>query len=219
LVAVRNTAAFAACRDATLIQRTAFDSKGVICGHVTDESLNSCPCPCGEDDENEDDGRDDRDEDGEDHSASFSRKPTRKSSEEIQLKAKCDARMKEIQDHFYRVKAKLESCKMADFWAKADEVDGDILTAFRRLGGVPDVAQTAVAHRYPSDPRRHKRPAGEGLQRTNKVAAAAVIAGDSSATTPAAAGKKGYAVIHISDSDELEAFEEEIRDGGGSSSE
>ena len=167
--------------------------------------------------ESEDDGRDDRDENGEDHSASFSRKPTRKSSEEIQLKAKRDARMKEIQDHFYRVKAKLESCKMADFWEKADEVDGDILTAFRRLGGVPDVAQTAVAHRYSSDPRRHKRPAGEGLRRTNKVAAAAVIAGGS-ANTPAAAGKQGYAVIHISDSEELEVFEEELRDGGGSSS-
>ena len=125
--------------------------------------------------------------------------------------------MKEIQDHFYRVKAKLESCKMADFWEKADEVDGDILTAFRRLGGVPDVAQTAVAHRYSSDPRRHKRPAGEGLRRTNKVAAAAVIAGGS-ATTPAAAGKQGYAVIHISDSEELEVFEEENRGGGGSSS-
>jgi cyanophycinase-like exopeptidase len=48
-------------------------------------------------------------------------------------------------------------------------------------------------------------------------AAAAVIAGGS-ATTPAAAGKQGYAVIHISDSEELEVFEEENRDGGGSSS-
>ena len=35
---------------------------------------------------------------------------------------------------------------------------------------------------------------------------------------PAAAGKTSYAVIHISDSDELEVFEEENRDGGAPSS-
>ncbi len=47
---------------ATLIERVAYDWMGVICGHVSEESLNSCPCPCGEDDENEEDGG----EDGED---------------------------------------------------------------------------------------------------------------------------------------------------------
>ena len=35
---------------------------------------------------------------------------------------------------------------------------------------------------------------------------------------PAAAAKQGYAVNHISDSEDLEVFEEEIRDGGASSS-
>jgi hypothetical protein len=39
---------------------------------------------------------------------------TRKSPEEIELKSNREARMKEIQEHFYSVKARLESCKMAD---------------------------------------------------------------------------------------------------------
>ena len=88
------------------------------------------------------------------------------------------------------------------------------------MGGVADVAQTVVAGRYRDDPKRHKRPANVGLQRTNKVAVAAcaaAIAGGS-ASAPTAAAKQGYAVIHISDSEELEVFDEEIRDGGGSSS-
>ena len=215
-IALRNTAAFAACRDAALIRRAAYDWKGVICGHVTEESLNVCPCPCEEDDGSDDDGRDVGGDDGEGPIAG-SRTKTRQTSEENQLKAKRAARMQEIQDHYYRLKAKLDSCKMADFWEKADEVDRHILTAFRGLGGVADVAQTVVAGRYRDDPKRHKRQANAGLRRTNKVAAAAAVAGGS-ATTPAAAGKKGYAVIHISDSDELEIFEEELRDGGGSSS-
>ena len=217
-IALRNTAAFAACRDEALISRDAFDWKGVICGHVSEDSLNVCPCPI---DEEDDEGRGHEcDDDGHDWQNSSSRKPTRKSSAEVQLKAKREARMKEIQDHFYRVKAKLDSCKMADFWGKADNVDGHILDAFRELGGVADVAQTVVAGRYRDDPKRHKRPANVGLQRTNKVAVAAcaaAIAGGS-ASAPAAAAKQGYAVIHISDSEELEVFDEEIRDGGGSSS-
>jgi hypothetical protein len=36
--------------------------------------------------------------------------------------------------------------------------------------------------------------------------------------TPAAAGEKRYAVINISDSDELEGYEQKLRDDGASSS-
>ena len=36
-IALRNTAAFAACRDAKLIQRSPCDWKGIHCGHVTEE--------------------------------------------------------------------------------------------------------------------------------------------------------------------------------------
>jgi hypothetical protein len=39
--------------------------------------------------------------------------------------------MNEIQEYLYSVKAKLESCKMADFWQKADDVDGHILNAWK----------------------------------------------------------------------------------------
>jgi hypothetical protein len=120
-IAVRNTAAFAACRDAALIRRAAFDWKGITCGHVTEDSLNVCPCPCEQDDESDDDGRDDRGDEGETNS---SRTGSRKTSADIQLKEKREARRKELQDHFFRVKAKLDSCKTAAFWEKADGVDG-----------------------------------------------------------------------------------------------
>jgi hypothetical protein len=206
-IALRNTAAFAACRDATLIERAAFDWIGVICGHVTEESLNSCPCPCGEDDENEDDGGEDGGEDGKDRSEPRSRQSKRKSPGEIQLKARREAKMKEIQDHYYRVKAKLESCKMADFWHKADRVDGHILNAFRELGDVPDVAKTVVANRYPDDPKRQKRTADGGQRRPNKVAA---VAGGGAT----AAESSMYAAIVISsDSEAIEA----LRNGGAPS--
>jgi hypothetical protein len=81
-IALRNTAAFAACRDETMIHRGAFDWKGIVCGHVTEESLNACPCPI-----DEQDGESDHD----DGQASSPRKPssrmqTRKSPEEIDLK-------------------------------------------------------------------------------------------------------------------------------------
>jgi hypothetical protein len=47
-MAIRNTDAFAACRDETMIHRGAFDWKGIVCGHVTEEKLNACPCPIDE---------------------------------------------------------------------------------------------------------------------------------------------------------------------------
>lgn len=198
-IALRNTAAFAACRDAALIKRVAFDWKGIICGHVTEDSLNVCPCPCEEDDESDDDGRDDRGDDGE---ANSSRTTTRKSSENIQLKEKRDARMQQIQDHFYRVKAKLESCKTADFWEKADDVDGHILNAFTGLGGVADVAQTVVAHRHRDDPQRHKRRATGGQPRQKAAAVGGSASSRPSLNPPPPPAS--YTTIFISDSDSLD---------------
>ena len=221
-IALRNTAAFAACRDAALIRRAAYDWKGVVCGHVTEESLNVCPYPCEEDDGSGDDGRDVGGDDGEGPMAGPSRAKTRQTSEEIQLKAKREARMKEIQDHYYRLKAKLESCKTADFWEKADGVDGHILEAYRELGGVADVAQTVVAHRYRGDPQRRKRPAPAAQPKRTALAAAGGGFSSRSDTstryTPSAAGEQRYAVIHISDSEELEDYVQELRNDGASSS-
>jgi hypothetical protein len=154
--------------------------------------------------------------------ASTSRAKTRQTSEEIQLKAKREARMKEIQDHYYRLKAKLESCKTAAFWEKADEVDGHLLEAFRELGGVADVAQTVIARRYRDDPQRRKRPAPAAQPKRTALDAAGGGCSSTSDTStryiPSAAGEQRYAVIHISDLEELEMFHEEIRKGGASSS-
>jgi hypothetical protein len=190
-IALRNTAAFAACRDETMIRRSAFDWKGIVCGHVTEESLNACPCPIdGQDGESEGNGFSDHD----DGQASSQRKPSRKkrSPEEIELKLRREARMKQIQEHFYRVKAKLDSCKMADFWQKADDVDGHILDAWKGLGGVPDVAKTVVASRYKDDPKR-----GSGNSKRRKT---------TPANRPAAAGEtpsSSYVAIPVSDTDDL----------------
>ena len=58
-----NTAAFAACRNEALISRDAFDWKGVICGHVSEDSLNVCPFPIEEEDD------EDKEEDNEEEEA------------------------------------------------------------------------------------------------------------------------------------------------------
>ena len=209
-IALRNTAAYAACRDAALIRRAAFDWKGVVCGHVTEESLRKCPCPCDEgddDDENNDDERDDGNDIG--------RKPARKTAEELQLKEKRGARMTEIQDHFYRVKAKLDSCKDAEFWARAEKVDGHILVAFQELGCVPDVPQSTVAHRYHSDAKRGRQPQAKNPAPSQAKRPAQELQGGGGAAAVATTTSASlYAVIDISDSDELL----ELLNGGAPSS-
>jgi hypothetical protein len=47
-IALRNTAAYAACRHDQLPQVGVW--AGVCCGRVTEDSLRNCPCPCDEDD-------------------------------------------------------------------------------------------------------------------------------------------------------------------------
>jgi len=66
-IALRNTAAYAACRDAKLIQFKLWT--GVRCGHVTEDSLRNCPCPCDEPDGEGDDHPDVGDDHHEDGSA------------------------------------------------------------------------------------------------------------------------------------------------------
>ena len=80
---------------------------------------------------------------------------------------------------------------------------------------VQDAPQSTVAHRYRDDPKRRQRAPTPPLKRQ---AAGGGCSATSTRSTPAAAGKTSYAVIHISDSDELEVFEEENRGGGAPSS-
>jgi hypothetical protein len=166
-----------------MIHRTAFDWKGIICGHVTKEYLNACPCPIDEEDgESEGNGHNDH----YDGQVSSSRNQRRKTPEEIELKSRREARMKEVQDHFYRIKAKLESCKMADFWEKADGVDGHLL----------NVPKTAVANRYREDPHR-----GAKRRKARPTAAA----GGSLTPHPVTSHPENtsYVTFTISDSDDL----------------
>ena len=100
--------------------------------------------------------------------------------------------MKENQEHFYSVKAKLESCKMADFWQKADDVDGHILNAWKGLGGVPDVAKTVVACRYKTDPKR-------GVSKRRKTTPTKSTAATSSHPDTSHHEAPPYAAITISD--------------------
>jgi hypothetical protein len=199
-IALRNTAAFAACRDAKLIQRSPRDWKGILCGHVTEESLCNCPSegPCDDRDDNQD-FQDDQD----DHDQRMSRRNIEKTAKWKEMR---DAEVTKIQDHFYRVKAKLLSCDKEEFFERAPKVDAHILAAFRELEDVQDRPQSTVAHRYNGDPKRRQRPKTPPTKRT------------ATPQRPAATGGGRYALIHISDSEELEEFVEEIRDGGGSSS-
>jgi hypothetical protein len=85
------------------------------------------------------------------------------------LKSERDAKIQELQDHFYRIKAKLEvaaKLKVAEFWTFAVNVDTHLLAAFECLNSVPDAALTTVAHRYRDDPRRGAQPPASvhGLQ-------------------------------------------------------
>jgi hypothetical protein len=62
--------------------------------------------------------------------------------------------MTKLQDHYYRVRSKLLSCKKEEFHERAAKVDAHLLAAFRELGDVQEIADTTVAHRYRDDPKR-----------------------------------------------------------------
>ena len=214
-IALRNTAAFAACRDAKLIQRSPGDWKGVHCSHVTEESLLNCPqngrCDDRDDDhDDQDDGHDD------DHGARSSARQVAKKTEWRQRR---DARMTLIQDHYYRLQTKLKSCGEAEFFELAEKVDGHILAAWRELSDVQDVPQSTVANRYPSDPKRGQRPKTPPSKRAAAPPPKRPAATGGSAavrTTPAShtAASPRHVVIVLSDSDD----ERELRNGGASSS-
>jgi hypothetical protein len=210
-IALRNTAAYAACRDAKLIQVALWT--GVRCGHVTEDSLRHCPCPCDEHGSEGDDHREGGDDQYEDQRETSARtqKKGNASSEWIQRR---DAKLAEIQDHFYRLKAKLASssalCKdqkdKEDFFERAEKVDSHILAAFQELSDVPDVPQSTVALRYRDDAKR-RRP------KTPPPNKRRTIARGESAPKVSATPASCHAIIHVSDSEELE----EILNGGASS--
>ena len=198
-IALRNTAAFGACRDAALIKRTAHDWKGTLCSHVTEDTLRICPGG----DHDDGDDRDDRRNDHNDGDPG-QKKRTRQSTDAQQLKTERDAKIQLLQDHFYRIKAKLEvaaSRRVAEFWTLAETVDGFFLKAFESLNGVPEVALSVVAHRYRDDPNRRapQAPAAGGGQPKRATAGGSVR---TSTSAPAHASR--YAVINISDSEDLQ---------------
>jgi hypothetical protein len=211
-IALRNTAAFAACRDEKLIRRAPGDWKGIHCAHVTEESLRNCPCPPDFPDDHEHHNDHDNPDD---HGGSRVRSSARQHAQGTQWRQMRDAELQKIQDHYYRVKAKLLSCDKEEFFERARKVDTHILAAFQEVNDVQDAPQSTVAHRYRDDPKRRQRAPTPPLKRQ---AAGGGCSATSTRSTPAAAGKTSYAVIHISDSDELEVFEEENRGGGAPSS-
>ena len=76
-----------------------------------------------------------------------------------------DAKLTQIQDHFYRLKSKMASssalCKDSkdkeDFFERAAKVDGHILAAFQEFSDVPDLPQRMVANGYRGDRKRGQR--------------------------------------------------------------
>jgi hypothetical protein len=206
-IALRNTAAFAACRDTSLIKRTARDWKGTLCSHVTEESLRICPGT-----DHDDDGEDCDRDDGNDQRDGQRQERTRQSTDERRLKSERDAEIESLQDKFYRIKAKLEVAaahQNAEFWTFAANVNTHLLAAFESLNGVPDAARTVVAHRYRDDPKRRQRPKTPPPKRTctPPKRPAAVAGGGHASQTPL------YAVIDISDSEDVK----ELRNGGAPS--
>jgi hypothetical protein len=155
-IALRHTAAFAACRDEKLILRSPCDWKGIICAHVTEECLRNCPCPPDYSDDH--DHHNDHDNPG-DHGESRPsvRSSARQHEQGAQWRQMRDAELTKIQDHYYRVKAKLLSCDKEEFFERARKVDAHILTAFQELSDIQDVAQSTVANRYRDDPKRRQR--------------------------------------------------------------
>ena len=85
-----------------------------------------------------------------------------------------------------------------------------VADAFRGLGVVADVAQSAVAHRYHDDPKRHKRRA-VGEQPRQKAAGAG---GSTASSLPSLIHKPApYVTFVISDSESRDY----IRNGGAPS--
>ena len=219
-IALRNTAAYAACRDPKLIQVRLWT--GVRCSHVTEDSLRNCPCPC---DEHDGEG-DDHHDAGDDHNEDERRTSARKSAHHTDWIQRRNAKMTEIQDHFYRLKAKL-ACSAAlckdskdkeDFFERAEKVDNHILAAFQDLSDVPDLPQSTVANRYRDDAKRGQR--SQPPQKKRATAGGGGSAAARVSTTPASHTSQPvrYAVINISDSDELEEYEQELRNDGACSS-
>ena len=209
-IALRNTAAFAACNDLTLIKRSANDWRGIICGHVTEESLRNCPSG--------DIGNDDA---GEAPSAQAAprRASIRRAEDEARWRQHRDSEMTKLQDHYYRVRSKLLSCKREEFPQRAAKVDAHLLQAFEELGDVEDVADTVVAHRYRDDPRRRTTPPPKRARTPAPAAAGGGVPAPIVSSTPASHTSKtvSYAVIHISDSEDLEIYDRENRAGGAPS--
>jgi hypothetical protein len=222
-IALRNTAAFAACNDPSLISRTEHDWKGIMCSHVTEDSLKNCPS--GDVDNDSDHG----DQDGGDDQgarAAPKRRSSRQIEEDARWKQHRDDEMTRIQDHFYRLKSKLLSCTREQFPDRAARVDAHIVAAFRELADVQDVPQSTIAARFQDDPKRTQRP------KTPPSKRAATPAGGSARTSTSAPAGGGAArvsappashtsvsvrnVVYVfSDSDDVR----ELLEGGASSSE
>jgi hypothetical protein len=201
-IALRNTAAFAACNDLSLIQRSANDWRGIMCGHVTRDSLKNCPSG-----DVDNDGDNDGGQDTGDAPAVQKRTSSRQAEEDARWKESREAEITKLQDHFYRVKSKLRSCKREEFSQRAARVDGHLLAAFQELSDVQDIADTTVAHRYRDDPKRQQRPPPKLVKRTATPPQRPAAGGGPASHT------SRYSVIHISDSEELE----ELLNGGASS--
>jgi hypothetical protein len=151
-IALRNTAAFAACNDVSLIRRSANDWRGIMGSHVTEECLKNCPSS---DIDNDDGGNDQGDEPPEPAQRRIS---ARQGEEDARWKQYRDAEMTKLQDRYYRVRSKLISCKREEFPERVARVDAHLLQAFQELGDVEDVADTVVARRYRDDRKRRATP-------------------------------------------------------------
>jgi hypothetical protein len=204
-IALRNTAAFAACRDKSLIRRSANDWRGITCSHVSEDSLKNCPS--GDFSNDDDDGGQDAG-----HAPAVKNRTSSRQEEEVaRWKQSRDAEITKIQEHFYRVKAKLMSCKREEFFDRAARVDAHMLAAFQELGDVQDIADTTVAHRNRDDPRRGQRPKTPPPKRTNTLLPHKRLAARGGCATPSGM----YTMITISDSDAAE----ELRANGAPSDE
>jgi hypothetical protein len=136
-----------------------------------------------------------------------------------------EVELTKIQDHFYRVKAKLLSCDKEQFLERAQMVDRHILAAFQELEDVPDRAQSTVANRYTDDPKRRQRPKTPPPKRTGAAPKRPAAAGGGNSAShaiiqisdtgaDAAPKRPTYTIVEISDSED----EMELRKGGASSS-
>jgi hypothetical protein len=215
-IALRNTAAFAACNDVSLISRSANDWRGIMCSHVTEESLKNCPTR-GEFD-NDDDGNDPGEEAPQ---AAPMRRSLRQAEDDARWKQHRDAEMTKLQDHYYRVRSKLLSCKREEFPERVARVDAHLLAAFRELGDVEDIADTTVAHRYRDDPKR-RAPTPTKRKRTIARGESAPVAaaqggggGGEKVSDISATPASRHVIIPISDSEELQEL---LNDGAPSDS-